>query len=167
MEIRSTDRAAGWQNHGGERVRGSDAVLDEESMTAQFPDSTAESDSLATQPSQAEDRAVLRATARRVRKEAGQTADEAHQVRAEAKAARELAAAALAEAEDMRRAMESRSQIDIAKGMLMALHGFDEDRAFAFLVDVSQRSHRKLRVVAAEIVETVSTSRQTGAVGRD
>lgn len=62
-------------------------------------------------------------------------------------------------AEDMESAMRSRAVIEQAKGILMALHGIDDDDAFRRLVEISQRTHRKLRDVAADLVETARLSR--------
>lgn len=59
-------------------------------------------------------------------------------------------------AEQMAEAMSSRAVIEQAKGILMAVNGCDADAAFQRLVATSQRSHKKLRDVAGEIVaETV------------
>jgi GAF domain-containing protein len=50
-------------------------------------------------------------------------------------------------------AMESREVIDQAKGILMGQHRVDADAAFAMLRDRSQAENRKLRDIAAEIVD--------------
>jgi AmiR/NasT family two-component response regulator len=63
--------------------------------------------------------------------------------------------------ENLETAMESRSVIDQAIGILMAPGGRWPDEAFALLVGVSQRHNRKLREVATELVEA------TAARGRD
>jgi GAF domain-containing protein len=55
-------------------------------------------------------------------------------------------------AEQMRQAMESRSVIDVAKGMLMQALGCDADTAFAELVAASQRSQVKLADIARQLV---------------
>ena len=70
----------------------------------------------------------------------------------------ELHARAARLAEQMDQALASRGVIDQAKGILMAEHGIDADAAFAMLVERSQRSNRKLRELAAEIVRQVSGS---------
>ena len=58
-------------------------------------------------------------------------------------------------------AMESRRTIGVAIGIVMERYTIDDDRAFAFLVRVSQDSNVKLREVAADIVtETRARSRQ-------
>lgn len=53
-------------------------------------------------------------------------------------------------------ALASRAVIDMAKGIVMARTGCSQQQAFDQLRDASQTSHRKLRDVAAEIVEEVS-----------
>ena len=52
-----------------------------------------------------------------------------------------------------RQALLSRSDIDMAKGALIALHGCDPGEAFAKLVDESQRRNIKLRDVALEMLD--------------
>jgi GAF domain-containing protein len=52
----------------------------------------------------------------------------------------------------LEQALTSRTDIDMAKGALMALHGCDPDEAFARLVDESQRRNIKLRDVALELL---------------
>src|SRR3954468_23084738 len=111
---------------------------------------------LRTHPSRAEDRAVGRATARRVRADSQRLAADARRVRAEGRSEWDLAVAALAELDDLRRAMQTRSLIDMAKGALMAVHGCDESEAFALLRAASQREHRKLRDVAAQVLATIA-----------
>ncbi len=49
-------------------------------------------------------------------------------------------------------ALLSRSDIDMAKGALIAIHGCDPTRAFARLTDESQRRNTKLRDVAREML---------------
>lgn len=53
-------------------------------------------------------------------------------------------------------ALESRSTIDQAKGMIMASRGCGADEAFQTLVEISSRTNVKLRDVAARMVEEVS-----------
>jgi len=53
-------------------------------------------------------------------------------------------------------AMHSRASIEQAKGVLVAAHGCTPDEAFERLVRISQTSHRKLRVVAEEVVATAA-----------
>jgi GAF domain-containing protein len=58
------------------------------------------------------------------------------------------------QAHHMRVAMESRAVIEQAKGVLMAQRGIDATQAFDMLRDASQRYNRKLREIAAGIVES-------------
>lgn len=67
-------------------------------------------------------------------------------------------ASATERADDMRAAMESRAHIEQAKGILIALHGCDEQTAFDMLTRESQRRHEKLRDVAAQIVAKAQTT---------
>jgi GAF domain-containing protein len=55
-------------------------------------------------------------------------------------------------ADQMKQALESRAVIEQAKGVLMAQQGLTADVAFKALVAMSQRSNRKLREVAQEVV---------------
>jgi GAF domain-containing protein len=57
-------------------------------------------------------------------------------------------------AENMRRAMEFRSVIEQAKGILIERYKVTADGAFRLLADASQRANRKLRDVAEELVTT-------------
>ncbi|MFD3503412.1 ANTAR domain-containing protein [Streptomyces sp. NPDC058676] len=59
-----------------------------------------------------------------------------------------------AENEQLVRALASRSVIDQACGMVMALAPCSSDRAWDLLVDVSQHCNIKLRNVAAALVAT-------------
>lgn len=64
-----------------------------------------------------------------------------------------------ATADGMRAALISRAVIDQAKGIVMADKGCTADEAFAHLLELSSRSHVKVRDVAAALVEmTVSRS---------
>ncbi|MGI5211762.1 GAF and ANTAR domain-containing protein [Plantactinospora sp. CA-290183] len=56
-------------------------------------------------------------------------------------------------AAQMRSAMQSRAVIEQAKGMIMGERRCTADEAFAILVSVSQDSNRKVRDVAAALVE--------------
>ena len=58
------------------------------------------------------------------------------------------------QAHNMRLAMESRAVIEQAKGVLMAQRGVTAQQAFDMLRDASQRYNRKLRDIAAGIVES-------------
>ena len=55
-------------------------------------------------------------------------------------------------ADQLSTALESRAVIEQAKGVLMALQHCDEDQAFDILRRASQRSNKKLRDVAAELI---------------
>jgi GAF domain-containing protein len=57
-------------------------------------------------------------------------------------------------ADQMRTAMQSRSVIEQAKGILMARHGYDADEAFKSLSKMSQDSNRKLRDIAQTIIDS-------------
>ena len=72
-------------------------------------------------------------------------------------AAKDELTRATALAEQMRLAMESRAVIEQAKGILMAERRCTPDEAFAALVRASQDAHRKLRDVAALLVERTVT----------
>jgi GAF domain-containing protein len=63
------------------------------------------------------------------------------------------------QAHNMRLAMESRAVIEQAKGVLMAQRGVDAQQAFDMLRDASQRYNRKLREIAAGIVESTQRPR--------
>ncbi|RBY92590.1 GAF and ANTAR domain-containing protein [Blastococcus sp. TF02A-30] len=57
------------------------------------------------------------------------------------------------QARNLRLAMQSRAVIEQAKGVLMAQRHVDADQAFEILREASQRYNRKLRDIAAGIVE--------------
>ena len=59
-------------------------------------------------------------------------------------------------------ALVSRSDIDMAKGALMALHGCDPAGAFAKLAGESQRRNMKLRDVVRELLDRLQTTPPTG-----
>lgn len=63
---------------------------------------------------------------------------------------RYLATRALAD--DLKNALISRSVIDQAKGVLMAVHGIDADEAFVLLANRSQHENVKVRTVAERVV---------------
>jgi len=68
-----------------------------------------------------------------------------------------------AELADQRRtAMQSRSVIEQAKGILMARHGYDADDAFKSLSKTSQDSNRKLRDIAQTIIDSRRPTRRVG-----
>jgi GAF domain-containing protein len=58
--------------------------------------------------------------------------------------------------ENLNQAMRSRATIDYAVGIVMAHGGRSPEEAFQVLVRASQRENRKLRDIAAEIVERAS-----------
>jgi PAS domain S-box-containing protein len=66
---------------------------------------------------------------------------------------------ALRLAEQMRHAMETRSVIEQAKGMLIAAHGCTPDEAFQLLSEASQRHNRKVRDIATGMVEGAARTR--------
>jgi response regulator NasT len=57
------------------------------------------------------------------------------------------------EVEDLRAVLETRPVIDQAKGILVAQRHCTPEEAFGLLTEASQKSNRKLRVVAQELVE--------------
>ena len=63
------------------------------------------------------------------------------------------------QARNMRVAMESRAVIEQAKGVLMAQRHVDAEQAFEILREASQRYNRKLRDIAAGIVESTVENR--------
>jgi GAF domain-containing protein len=63
------------------------------------------------------------------------------------------------QARNMRLAMESRSMIEQAKGVLMAQRRVTPEQAFEILREASQRYNRKLRDIAAGIVESTQQAR--------
>lgn len=65
--------------------------------------------------------------------------------------------------ENLTQAMRSRATIEQAKGIIMANSGVNADAAFEMLRQASQRTNRKLRDIATEIVRRASEPRQQGA----
>ena len=59
---------------------------------------------------------------------------------------------AASEIHDLRRALESRTVISTAIGILIERHRISEDQAFAMLVRTSQSQNVKLRLIAATVV---------------
>ena len=57
------------------------------------------------------------------------------------------------QAANMRIAMESRAVIEQAKGIIIAANGCGPDEAFEILTRASQNQNRKVRAIAADIVE--------------
>ena len=72
---------------------------------------------------------------------------------------------AVALADQMRQAMESRAVIDQAIGMLIAAHGCPPDEAFQMLSAHSRQSNRKVREIATAMVEGAGRTRKPGAQG--
>ena len=62
---------------------------------------------------------------------------------------------AISEVEQLQQAMASRATIEQAKGMIMLRERCSADDAFQILVHTSQRSHQKLRDIAAKLVASV------------
>ena len=58
------------------------------------------------------------------------------------------------QSDNLRRAQESNREIGMAMGVLMSRHALTQSQAFDLLRIASQHSHRKLRDIAAEVVET-------------
>jgi GAF domain-containing protein len=63
-------------------------------------------------------------------------------------------------AANLQRALDSRAVIDQAKGILMARHGLSPDAAFHHLSKQSQVTQRKLRDIAADLVDEVQRGRR-------
>jgi GAF domain-containing protein len=63
------------------------------------------------------------------------------------------------QARNMRLAMESRATIEQAKGVLMAQRRVTAEQAFEILREASQRYNRKLRDIAAGIIESTQQAR--------
>ena len=62
-------------------------------------------------------------------------------------------------------AVEHRTTIGIALGMIMERLGLDQERAFAYLCTCSQAQNRKVYHLAVELVETRETPGSPGALG--
>jgi GAF domain-containing protein len=60
--------------------------------------------------------------------------------------------------QQLREAMSSRAVIEQAKGVLMGRHRIDADAAFEMLKVESQRSNRKLRVIAQETIDSLQAT---------
>lgn len=67
--------------------------------------------------------------------------------------------------ENLRQAMESRTTIDQAIGILMANGSGSAQESFNLLVRASQRENRKLREIATEIVDRVSKRQRPNSLG--
>jgi AmiR/NasT family two-component response regulator len=68
-----------------------------------------------------------------------------------------------AEIQDLRAALDSRPIIDQAKGILMARHGCSAEAAFQMLRLASMRDNRRVRDLAAAIVDSVQAAPADGA----
>ena len=62
------------------------------------------------------------------------------------------------DAETLRRGLESNREIGKAIGLMMAMHGIDDDEAFAMLSKVSQDLTTKVAVVASEVINQHRTA---------
>ncbi|MEU9098651.1 ANTAR domain-containing protein [Streptomyces sp. NPDC048361] len=60
------------------------------------------------------------------------------------------------ELEQLRRAMQSRGTIDLARGILMAAFAVSADDAWKVLVSTSQHTNTKLRSLAEQVVESAA-----------
>jgi hypothetical protein len=67
------------------------------------------------------------------------------------------------EIEQLREGMNSRAVIERAKGILMQTNALSEAESFDLLNEMSQRRHRKLRDVAADVASGSPTTRQATA----
>jgi len=72
-----------------------------------------------------------------------------------------LALGFASELTDLQRAMETRTTIGQALGIVMERYGLNEQRAFAFLVRMSQTTNTKLRDIAASVVANQETPRSS------
>jgi GAF domain-containing protein len=63
--------------------------------------------------------------------------------------------------EHLQQALNSREEIDMAKGMIMNVMGCSPSEAFEVLVKQSQQENRKLREIAAEIVARADRQRRS------
>ena len=70
-------------------------------------------------------------------------------------------------ATNLRAAMESRSVIEQAKGILIERHKVTADQAFRMLTQASQHANRKVRDLAEQLVLTGDLDSGRPAVGRD
>ncbi|MBA2559339.1 MAG: GAF and ANTAR domain-containing protein [Propionibacteriales bacterium] len=61
--------------------------------------------------------------------------------------------------ETLTKAIANRQDISQAIGIIMERHGLDESHAFAHLVNVSQTTQVKLRVIARDLIERANTRR--------
>ncbi|MEO7262510.1 MAG: ANTAR domain-containing protein [Jatrophihabitantaceae bacterium] len=59
-----------------------------------------------------------------------------------------------AKVDNLRRALDSNREIGAAMGILMARHQLTSDQAFDLLRRTSQRAHRKIVAIAADVIES-------------
>jgi plasmid stabilization system protein ParE len=85
---------------------------------------------------------------------ANQAPDAVQAVRTRADELNEMLGAALAEIGNLRIALETNRRISMAIGILMARRRIAEGEAFDCLRAASQRTHRKLRDVAEDVIYT-------------
>ena len=82
---------------------------------------------------------------------------EADRVLAEARAgAEQMARDAQSRAEDLKAAMEHRTSIDLACGVIMAQNRCTQEQAMGILTRVSSNRNQKLRDVAAEVLRNLT-----------
>ena len=93
----------------------------------------------------------LHSMSSQLEREVGEVLEE-HVVRRPSEADQALEALK-AENAQLKQALEGRALIERAKGLLMATYRCGEEPAFNLLVALSRRERRKLRTIAAEIVE--------------
>jgi AmiR/NasT family two-component response regulator len=62
--------------------------------------------------------------------------------------------------EGLRRAVRSRDVVSMAKGVLMARHGIDEDAAFGMLLGSARQDATELRATAGAIVDSAVRRRR-------
>lgn len=96
-----------------------------------------------------EDRAALRELGERVRARAAEVREYSENVRGQLDAS-------VNEVRHLRNALKSRAVIEQAKGIVMQKFAIPVDSAWAYLVRESQQSNRKLRDIAAEVVESAT-----------
>jgi len=68
----------------------------------------------------------------------------------------------VAKTDNLRRALDSNREIGAAMGILMARHQLTSDQAFDLLRRTSQRAHRKIVSIAADVIETGELERPSG-----
>jgi ANTAR domain/GAF domain len=71
-----------------------------------------------------------------------------------------------AEVNQLHRALETRGEIGRAVGIVMERYGLNEERAFEFLIRLSQTGNVKLHAVAHNIVDSANTANQANSAKR-